>query len=125
MLTDQSIIAYVATTDPERSRVFYASTLGLRLVDETPYALVFDANGTMLRVTRVAAATPPAYTVLGWKVRDLVGEVTDLVGRGVRFERFAGLTQDERGIWTTDDGDRIAWFKDPDGNLLSLSEIAS
>jgi catechol 2,3-dioxygenase-like lactoylglutathione lyase family enzyme len=124
MLSDQPLVAFVATADPARARAFYESTLGLKLIQDAPYALVFDANGTRLRVAKVGAVTPATYTVLGWQVSDIVARVQDLAGRGLVFERFPGIKQDALGIWATDDGDRVAWFKDPDGNVLSVTELA-
>ena len=124
MLSDQPLVAFVATADPIRARAFYETTLGLTLIQDAPYALVFDANGTRLRIANVGTVTPATYTVLGWQVADIVAQVQNLAGRGVDFERFPGIKQDALGIWTTDDGDRVAWFKDPDGNVLSLTELA-
>jgi catechol 2,3-dioxygenase-like lactoylglutathione lyase family enzyme len=123
-LARQSIIAFVATRDAERARKFYGDTLGLRLVlDQLPFALVFDANGTMLRVTPVKELNPPGYTVLGWKVPNIADAAKALETAGVRFERFAGLEQDELGIWTAPgSAAKVAWFKDPDGNILSISQ---
>ena len=123
MLSSCDIIAFVATTDPERAREFYAGVLGLRLVDDQPAALVFDAHGTMLRIAKVQTFTPARHTVLGWVVANVAGVIDGLAGAGVTFERFAGLQQDERGIWTSPDGAKIAWFKDPNGNILSLTEF--
>jgi catechol 2,3-dioxygenase-like lactoylglutathione lyase family enzyme len=124
VLSDQHLVAFVATADPSRARAFYEGILGLTLVEDAPIALVFDANGTWLRVAKVGQVTPATYTVLGWKVADIVAQVSELVARGVSFERYAGIAQDALGIWSTDDGDRVAWFRDPDGNVLSLTEIA-
>jgi catechol 2,3-dioxygenase-like lactoylglutathione lyase family enzyme len=124
VLSDQTLVAFVATEDAARARAFYEATLGLRLVEDGPVALVFDANGTRLRVAKVGRVTPATYTVLGWQVGDIVAQVEGLASRGVQFERFPGITQDAAGIWTTDDGDRVAWFKDPDGNVLSITELA-
>jgi len=92
-------------------------------VDVGPFALVFDANGTMLRVQKVRALPPAAFTILGWEVRDLRRTIKGLHKNGVRFERYEGLPQDELGIWTTPDGSKVAWFRDPDGNILSLTEF--
>src|SRR5205814_4549648 len=100
---------------------FYQDTLGLDFVGDEQFALVFDLAGTMLRVTRVDDLRPQPFTVLGWRVGDLAASVTGLAGRGVRFERFGGLEQDALGIWHSPSGVQVAWFKDPDGNLLSLS----
>jgi catechol 2,3-dioxygenase-like lactoylglutathione lyase family enzyme len=116
------IVAFVGTLEPRKAKVFYQGTLGLRLVNEDQFALTFDVGGTMLRVTTVPALTPAAFTVLGWAVGDVRAAVTQLQGAGVRFERFPGLEQDELGIWNVPGGGhKVAWFKDPDGNLLSVS----
>ncbi len=123
MLTHNAIIAFIATTQPDQARVFYSEMLGLHLVEDTPYALVFDANGTMLRIQKVQVLTPVGHTVLGWHVADIHEMVERLLKRDVTFARFAGLPQEEQGIWTTPDGNKIAWFNDPDGNTLSLTEF--
>lgn len=124
LLGSSKIIAFVGTTDAARAEKFYRDVLGLRLVKkELPFALVFDAHGVMLRVTIVKKAAKAPYTVLGWRVRDIVAKVTQLHKAGVKFERYAGMDQDRLGIWTAPGSARIAWFKDPDGNLLSLAQI--
>jgi catechol 2,3-dioxygenase-like lactoylglutathione lyase family enzyme len=123
VLGSSHLIGFVATTDFDRARRFYLDVLGLRLVDESPFALVFDAHGTMLRVTAVDAVATPGYTVLGWRVDDVVASVRQLTEAGVNFCRYNGLTQDEHAIWTTPGGDQIAWFLDPDGNTLSLTQF--
>ena len=92
-------------------------------MEENAYACVFDANGTMLRITAVAEVAHPGYTVLGWRVPDIGEAVAGLESRGVTFAHYDGLAQDAQGVWTTPDGDRIAWFTDPDGNVLSLTEF--
>lgn len=97
--------------------------LGLTLVEQNPYACVFDAHGTMLRVTAVAAVAPTSYTVLGWRVRDIAATTRGLAQRGVTFARYPGMNQDDAGVWTAPGGDKIAWFADPDGNTLSLTEF--
>jgi catechol 2,3-dioxygenase-like lactoylglutathione lyase family enzyme len=122
MLASDDLIAFVATADPGRARAFYAGTLGLPLEDESPFALVFRANGTMLRVAIADAVAPAPYTVLGWAVADVAARVRALSARGVAFERYAGMDQDELGVWRSPSGARIAWFKDPDGNTLSLTQ---
>lgn len=124
MLEASALMAFVATTDGERARGFYRDLLGLRLVSEDPYALVFDANGTTLRVARVEARQPPPYTVLGWIVKDIRAMVQALTAKGVVFERFPGMGQDDLGVCTFPGGSHVAWFKDPDGNTLSLTESA-
>ena len=122
-IAQQNIIAFVAVRDPERARKFYRDTLGLRLVhEELPFALVFDVNGTMLRVTIVANLNPAPFTVLGWQVPDINIAVKALHQAGVVFQRFPGMPQDDLGIWTSPNGAKVAWFKDPDGNMLSVSQ---
>ena len=122
-LREQSIIAFVATLDPTRAKKFYNDTLGLSLVsEEIPFALVFDAHGTMLRVTIVKELRTAAYTILGWQVPNITVAAKGLQQAGVQFERYQGMQQDELGIWTSPGGSRVAWFKDPDGNTLSISE---
>jgi catechol 2,3-dioxygenase-like lactoylglutathione lyase family enzyme len=122
MLNDATPVTFVATTRPEAARSFYAETLGLRLVSDDPFAVVFDLQGTPLRVEKVDAFEPQPFTVLGWKVREIAHTIAALVRRGVRFERYAALAQDADGVWTAPGGAKIAWFKDPDGNTLSLTE---
>jgi len=121
MLNRADIIAFVATTKPERARVFYEDALGLTLIADEPFALVFDADGVTLRVAKVQALDPAPHTVLGWSVNDIRGTINGLTKRGVIFERYDGLTHDEMGVWTSPSGARVAWFKDPDGNVLSLT----
>ena len=116
-------MAFAATQNPDRARVFYRDVLGLQLVGEDPYALVFDANGTMLRVQIVQEVAPHRYTTLGWQVLDIVAVAVELQTTGVKLERFEGLPQDELGIWSSPGGARVGWFKDPDGNLLSVSQF--
>jgi catechol 2,3-dioxygenase-like lactoylglutathione lyase family enzyme len=118
------LIAFAATTDLTRAQAFYEATLGLPVIDENAYACVFDAHGTMLRITAVAEVAHPGYTVLGWRVTDMSETIAHLESRGVVFARYEGMEQDAQGVWTTPNGDRIAWFTDPDGNVLSLTEFA-
>jgi len=122
-LGNYSIIAFVTIVDVARAKDFYRDTLGLHLVtEEPPFALVFEANGIMVRLG-MAKELPPAHgTVLGWQVPDIADAVKDLQQAGVRFERYQQMKQDDLGIWTSPTGARVAWFKDPDGNILSLSE---
>jgi len=122
-LSDHDMVAFVATRDPVRAKEFYRDTLGLRLVsEELPFALVFDLHGVMLRVTVVKDLKPAGYTILGWQVSDIVTGAKALQKAGVRFERYPGMEQDEVGVWTSPSGAKVAWFKDPDGNTLSISE---
>lgn len=124
MLRSSAVIAFVSTTDLNRGREFYERTLGLRVVGQNDFACVIDANGTMLRLTAAGSVATPGYTVLGWNVADIAGTVTDLAGRGVIFNRYDGMEQDDSGVWTTPGGDKVAWFTDPDGNVLSLTQFA-
>jgi len=123
MLARCDIIAFIATAHPEQARAFYREVLGLPLLEDTPFALVFDAHGTMLRIQKVEMLPKAGYTALGWHVGDIHEAVGVLGNRGIHFERYSGLPQDEQGIWTAPDGNKIAWFTDPDGNTLSLTEI--
>ena len=125
VLASAPVIAFVATTNPERSKAFYSDMLGLRLTGEDPFALVFDAGGTMLRVATVPELKPAGYTVLGWTVSDIERAVRELTAKGVAFQRYDGMPQDDLGIWTSPGGARIAWFLDPDGNTLSLTEFTA
>lgn len=122
MLEDCKIEAMLATAQPDAAKSFYTGVLGLRLVEEHRFAIVCEGAGTRLRLQKVAAFTPHPFTALGWVVPDLRAKVKALVAVGVAFERFEGLAQDEYGVWTppgTATG--VCWFKDPDGNLLSLN----
>jgi catechol 2,3-dioxygenase-like lactoylglutathione lyase family enzyme len=119
-LSDAELVAFVATTDKARARSFYEGVLGLPVVHDDEFACVLDANGTSVRITAVAERAAAEYTVLGWAVDDLDATIDDLVGRGVVFLRYDGIEQDERGAWVTPIGIRVAWFKDPDGNTLSV-----
>jgi catechol 2,3-dioxygenase-like lactoylglutathione lyase family enzyme len=123
VLATSDLIAFAPTIDLARARSFYEDTLGLSVLDENTYAAVFDAHGTMLRVTVVADVAHPGYTVLGWRVADVSKAVSRLASLGVVFARYEGMEQDAQGVWTTPNGDRIAWFTDPDGNVLSLTEF--
>ena len=120
MLGSCNLVAFTATTDGARSQGFYEGVLGLKVVSDDPFALVLDANGTELRVTKMREFRPQSHTVLGWSVDDIEAEVDTLASAGVAFQRYAGMEQDARGIWTSPAGARIAWFLDPDGNVLSL-----
>lgn len=124
VLRSHKIIAFVGTRDPIRAKAFYRDTLGLRFRSEDQFAVVFDANGIMLRVAVVPELTPAKYTVLGWEVPDIVATVKQLQQAGVKLERYEKfMQQDELGIWTAPGGARIAWFKDPDGNTLSVTQF--
>jgi catechol 2,3-dioxygenase-like lactoylglutathione lyase family enzyme len=123
MLSATPLVAFVPTRDSARAHDFYANTLGLSFVSDDGFALVFDANGTMLRVVRVGDFTPFPFTILGWQVADIDSAVAELAARGVQFLRYDFLEQSPNGVWTAPgDGARVAWFPDPDGNTLSISQ---
>ena len=123
MLASAAVVGLVGTTDSARARHFYGDVLGLVELDETPFACVFDANGTTLRVTLVEQVVAAPYTVLGWVVPDVAETIRGLVARGVVFDHHDGMRQDDLGIWESPSGARVAWFKDPDGNILSLTQL--
>jgi catechol 2,3-dioxygenase-like lactoylglutathione lyase family enzyme len=118
-----NIIGFISIVDVPRAKGFYRDTLGLLLVmEEPPFALVFDANGIMLRLGMAKEIAPAHGTVLGWQVPEITATVKNLAIAGVSFERYEGMDQDELSIWTSPTGAKVAWFKDPDGNTLSISE---
>jgi len=123
MLSKSKVISFVATQDAAKARAFYEQSLGLKFIEDGPFALEFDANGTMLRIQKVQEHSPAMHTVLGWQVADIRAEIAALSQKGVVFERYAFLPQDDRGVWTAPSGAKIAWFKDPDGNTLSLTQF--
>ena len=123
MLASASIVAFVATTDPERAKAFYGGVLGLPLVYQDDFAVVFDAHGTTLRVAIVPGIVVAPYTVLGWNVNDIAAAARGLTEAGVQFERYPWMEQNELGIWNAPGGAKVAWFKDPEGNVLSLSQL--
>jgi catechol 2,3-dioxygenase-like lactoylglutathione lyase family enzyme len=121
-LSQYNIIGFLTIVDVARAKEFYRDTLGLRLLsEEPPFALVFEANGIMLRLGMGKEVPPFRGTVLGWEVPDVAAAVRDLERAGVQFERYPQLPQDELGVWSAPGGAQVAWFKDPDGNTLSLS----
>ena len=124
MLADFKLMAFLATTDAARARTFYEGVLGLSFVSEDDFAVVYDIRGIELRLQKVRAFVPQPHTALGWLVDGIEKIVRDIAARGGHFERFPPLEQDAAGIWTSPSGARIAWLRDPDGNLLSLTEKA-
>lgn len=123
MLESCKLVGFVGVRDAERAKAFYRDTLGLKLVaEELPFALVFDCQGMELRVTMVREVVAAPYTVLGWAVTDITAAARRLAGAGVKFQRYPQMQQDELGIWSAPGGARVAWFQDPDGNLLSISQ---
>jgi catechol 2,3-dioxygenase-like lactoylglutathione lyase family enzyme len=123
MLESSDVVAFVAAANLPRARAFYERKLGLPVVEQNDFACVFDANGTMLRVTAVPEVSRAGYTVLGWRVTDIEATVRGLTAKGVVFNRYDGMNQDENGIWTTPGGEQVAWFADPDGNTLSITQF--
>lgn len=114
-------MAFIPVSDLTTARSFYGEILGLEVEGENPFAVTLNSGGTMLRLTQVENHQPQPFTIAGWDVPDISTTVEDLVSRGVSFTRFDGMDQDQRGIWTTPGGDQVAWFKDPDGNTLSIT----
>jgi catechol 2,3-dioxygenase-like lactoylglutathione lyase family enzyme len=122
MLTSSKMIGFVPTTDSKRARDFYEGNLGFQFVSDDQFALVMQAGDNMVRIAKAGKFSPAPYTVLGWEVTKIEDEVRALVARGVVFEKYPFVEDKETGIWITPSGDKVAWFKDPDGNVLSLSE---
>ena len=123
MLGNEKIMAFVGVSDADKARAFYRDTLGLTMTYEDNFALVFDVGGIMLRVTPVGTVRPQPYTVLGWQVSDATSTARALAEAGVKPERYPHVEQDEDGIWTAPGGAKIAWFRDPDGNILSIAQM--
>jgi catechol 2,3-dioxygenase-like lactoylglutathione lyase family enzyme len=122
MLSDKKLKAFVPTTQPDKAKAFYRDTLGLKLIAEDNYSLEFDVNGTLLRVAIVSELTPHPFTALGWDVDDIVSEIKYLNSKGIQCEKYGFFEQDELGVWASPSRAKVAWFKDPDGNTLSLTE---
>ena len=124
MLGSTNIVAFVPIKDAEKARAFYEGVLGLRFVKDDEFAMVLEANGIMIRAVKAKEVKPVPYTVLGWEVSDIEDVVRGLQKKGVHFEVYGFFKQDELGIWTAPTGEKVAWFKDPDGNTLSISQHA-
>jgi predicted enzyme related to lactoylglutathione lyase len=123
VLSAARVIAFVPSRDLERAKAFYVERLGLKFVSQDSFALVLNANGTIVRVARVGEFQPAKFTVLGFDVADIRQELAALRAKGISCERYPGMQQDEMGIWRSPSGARVAWFKDSDGNVLSLTEF--
>jgi len=120
-----SLVAFLPTRNPAKAKAFYEGILNLRFVSEDPFALVFDSHGVTIRIANVSSVKgfkPAPFTVLGWHVPDIAPVTRELAARGVKFERYPGMEQDAAGVWMSPSGARVAWFKDPDGNVLSVTE---
>jgi catechol 2,3-dioxygenase-like lactoylglutathione lyase family enzyme len=122
MLDSSKIIGFAPTKDATAARTFYVDQLGLTFVSEDEYALVLNANGNMVRIIKARDFKPVQYTVLGWEVQNLAAVAAKLKDQGVVFEQYPFIQDKQLGIWTAPNGDKIAWFKDPDGNVLSISQ---
>lgn len=123
MLGNQKLVAFVPIRNADRARAFYRDTLGLPLLGEDNYALLFEIEGVRLRATLVGEFQPQPFTVLGWRVSDAAESARKLAAANIKCERFDGLEQDELGLWNAPSGAKIAWFKDPDGNILSIMQL--
>ncbi|MBI1762385.1 MAG: VOC family protein [Acidobacteria bacterium] len=121
-MNNAKLMGFAAITDAARARAFYEEQLGLKFVADDGYALVFETGGNLLRLQKMKAHTPLPFTVLGWQITDIHATIRELTGKGVTFERYDFMQQDEWGVWESG-GDKVAWFKDPDGNLLSLAQL--
>ena len=124
MLERARLTAFLATANPAPARSFYRDVLGLPLLREDAFALLFDANGIELRIQKLDQVSPQPFTALGWQVDDVQRAAAELSRRGVVFERYPSMPQDDLGIWVSPGGARVAWLKDPDGNLLSITQRA-
>jgi catechol 2,3-dioxygenase-like lactoylglutathione lyase family enzyme len=122
MLGKSKIVGFVPIKNKERAKAFYQDALGLKFVSDDQFALVFNANGNMLRLVSVPDYQPVQFTILGWDVTEIEEMVKGLHAKGVEFQRYPWAKQDELGIWTAPGGTRVAWLKDPDGNILSVSQ---
>ncbi len=119
-----NVVTFLLTQNPEAAISFYRDTLGLKFLRDDGFALVFDMNGVMLRIGKIPSFTPAQNTVLGWESENIAATVDALAAKGVAFTHYPNMGQDERGICTFPHGDKVAWFKDPDGNVLSISQHA-
>jgi len=124
MLGKYDLMAFVSTAEPAVGRAFYEGKLGLTVLEQDNYAVTYDANGIRLRMSFVRELHPAPYSILSWLVPDIHGMVKELTKRGVVFEVYEGFGQDADGVWTAPGGTQVAWFKDPGGNLLSLTQFA-
>ena len=126
MLSDRKIVALVPITDGDKARAFYVDKLGLKFLSDDGFAIVIEANENKVRLTKMKEVKPLPFTVLGWETADIAADIRALQANGVSFERFPDhMKQDDLGVWTAPDGTKVAWFKDPDGNILSLSQHKS
>jgi catechol 2,3-dioxygenase-like lactoylglutathione lyase family enzyme len=118
------MVSFIPCANLSRAKEFYRHTLGFHLLSEGAFGLMFEVSGELLRVFQMERGFAPSYTILGWKVPNISAVVDELAQKEIPFERYEGFVQDEQGIWTAPDGARVAWFRDPDGNILSLTQFA-
>ncbi|MEP6749090.1 MAG: VOC family protein [Bacteroidota bacterium] len=123
MLANATLKAFVPTVMPAKAKLFYRDVLEFTFLHEDNYALEFDTNGILLRVSIVPELKPHPFTVLGWNVADISSTIQSLNKKGIDCEKYSFLEQDGNGVWTAPGGTKVAWFKDPDGNILSLTEV--
>jgi catechol 2,3-dioxygenase-like lactoylglutathione lyase family enzyme len=124
MLGKYDLMAFVSTTEPDKARAFYEGKLGLAVTHQDNFGITYDAHGIRLRMSIVRELKPAPYSILSWVVPDIHAVIGELAAKGVLFEIFGGFEQDAAGVWTAPDGTQVAWFKDPGGNMLSLTEWA-
>jgi catechol 2,3-dioxygenase-like lactoylglutathione lyase family enzyme len=122
LLTEAGLQAIIGTAKADAARAFYADTLGLELIGDDMFALLFKIGGGVLRIAKMPAYAPSPHAVLGFEVSDIEATRTALVAEGVALERFPFIPQDANGVWTAPDGMKVAWFRDPDLNLLSIMQ---
>jgi len=122
MLNTAKMVGFVITTDYDKARAFYEGKLGFQFVSQDQFALVVRAGAHNIRISRTAEFEPRQSTVLGWEVTDIEAAAAWLKQQGVETEKYAFVQDKEHGIWSTPGGDKVAWFKDPDGNVLSVSQ---
>ncbi|HTF64350.1 MAG TPA: VOC family protein [Edaphobacter sp.] len=125
MLAQTELLAFIPTIDADHARSFYVDTLGLTFVSDDPFAITIRSGKTDIRISRVESFNPSPHTILGWKVKDIETTAHQFSAAGITFERYPFLEQDANGIWAAPDGAaKVAWFKDPDGNVLSIAQMA-
>ena len=123
MLANEILKTFVPTLKPKEAKKFYQDVLGLKLLSEDDYGLEFDSGGTLLRINTVRELKPHEFTILGWNVKNIEDSIRSLNERGVSCEKYDFVPQDDLGIWTSPNNSKVAWFRDPDGNILSVSQM--
>lgn len=123
ILANSDVMVFIATTQSEKARAFYCDVLGLSFEEDSPFALVVRCANATLRIQKVQSFQPLPFTSLGWIVKDIKATAQQLIEKGINCERFEGMSQDDLGIWASPSGAQVCWFKDPDGNVLSLTQF--